>query len=148
MKKLLIAMLVASALSACGRQEKLTLEQALLEKLQADSDLKDYKIDPKDMTDCVVAEIAQSLPVLPMDPQRGAFFQAYASFVSSTNPLKAIDDATPLFGSKQEARKAALSVTEHIMSCMGRLLEPNSAEESESATPPKTEPTQKDKPAT
>lgn len=129
MKKLLLAMLAATALTGCGRQEKLTLEQALLEKMQADTDLKDYKIAPEDMTGCVMEEIAQSLPVLPVDTRRGAFFDAYAQFITATNPLKAIEDAAPLFGSVAEARKAAMSVTDHIMSCMGRLLDQNPPEE-------------------
>lgn len=136
MKKLLIAMLAATALIACGRQEKLTLEQALLEKMQADSDLKDYKIDPQEMTECVIAEISKSLPVMPLDNQRGLYFEAYAKFVSATNPTKAIEDAVPLFGSIKEARVAALSITDHIMYCMERLMDQRQpAEEDRPATP-------------
>ncbi|TAN49662.1 MAG: hypothetical protein EPN21_11105 [Methylococcaceae bacterium] len=140
MKKLLIAMLVASALSACGRQEKLTLEQALLEKLQADSDLKDYKIDPKDMTGCVIEEISKSLPVMPMDNQRGLYFEAYAKFVTATDPTKAIQDAVPLFGSVKDARVAALSITDHIMYCMERLVDQRQPAEEERPAPAAPQP--------
>lgn len=132
MKKLVFALLAAAALTGCGRQEKLTLEQALLAKMEADSDLKDYKIDPKDMTGCVLEEIAQSLPVMPVDTRRGTYYEAYAKFLTITNPQeaqKAIDDAVPLFGSVKEARKAAFSITEHIVSCMGRLTDQNQPEE-------------------
>lgn len=135
MKKLLLVMLAATLLSACGRQEKLTLEQALLEKMQADSDLKDYKIDPKDMTGCVLDEIAQSLPVMPVDSQRGAYFDAYAKFITANNPMQAINDAVPLFGSVQASRKAAMNVTEFVISCMGRLMDKYGPEERDPAQP-------------
>lgn len=134
MKKLLLVMLTATALAACGRQEKLTLEQALLEKMQADTDLKDYKIDPKDMTGCVLEEIAQSLPVMPVDTHRGAYFEAYATFITASDPLKAIDDAVPLFGTVQAARKAAMSVTDHVINCMGRLIDQSGPEEKDAAS--------------
>lgn len=146
MKKLLFAMLAASALTGCGRQEKLTLEQALLAKMEADSDLKDYKIDPQEMAACVLNEIADSLPVMAVDTRRGAYYDAYAKFLTITTPQeakKAIDEATPLFGTPQDARKAAFSITDHVMTCMGQFTDRTAPPERETqAAPEKEKPAQ------
>jgi hypothetical protein len=147
MKKLLLALLASAALAGCGRQERLSLEEALLEKMRADSELKDYKISPEDMTACVVEEISSNLPVLAVDVRRGAYFEAYAKFISATNPLKAIEEEAQLFGSVAEARKAAMGVTDHIMTCMGRLIDQRQPEERPSAAPAAPAPAAPAKPA-
>ncbi len=126
MKKVISVLLVAALCSACDSKEKLGFKEALVEKLKDDSDLKDYKLDPSEIADCVVGEVSQGLPGFPGDPRRDAYFDAYASFVMVRSPAEA-DAATnkyqDTFGSAKAARQAALSITEYIMNCMGQFFE-------------------------
>ena len=123
MKKTIVLLLAAFCLTACpGRQEQTNLKDALNAKLQDDSDLKDYKINPAEITDCVVDAIGDSLPGLPGDPRHARYFQAYAKFLSvksETDIDNAMKEFKDLFGSEKEARTAAVGITDHIMTCMG-----------------------------
>ena len=123
MKKLIVLLFAALFLTACpSRQEQTNLKDALNAKLQDDQDLKDYKINPADITDCVVDAIGSSLPGLPGDPRHARYYQAYAKFLSvksETEVESAMKEFKDLFGSEKAARTAAVSVTDHIMTCMG-----------------------------
>lgn len=123
MKKIIVLLFAALCLTACpGRQEQMNLKEALNAKLQDDPDLKDYKINPSEITDCVVDSIADSLPGLPGDPRHARYFQAYAKFLSvksETDIENAMKEFKDLFGSEKAARTAAVGVTDHIMTCMG-----------------------------
>lgn len=127
MKTVMTVIFAACLLSACGGgKEQLDLKAALIAKLQEDSDLKDYKLNPADVADCVVQAIADTLPGFTGDPRRKTYFEAYATFVSaktSADADKAIETYKDLFGSVKQARAAALSVTDHIMGCMGANIE-------------------------
>jgi hypothetical protein len=133
MTKIMTVIFAALLLSACGSsKEQMSLKEALTAKLEGDSDLKDYKLNPADVADCVVKGISESLPGFPGDPRRNAYFDAYAKFVAVKSPgdaEKAIEEYTNLFGSAQQARTAAVSVTDYIMGCMGAGLEQGTAEE-------------------
>ncbi|HLF96145.1 MAG TPA: hypothetical protein VI457_03295 [Methylococcaceae bacterium] len=147
MKKLLPVLAALLTLAACGHKEKLSLEEALLANLKNDQDLKDYKLDPQEVADCAMEAISDSLPVMPTDPRRAQYFEAYAQFLSSpSSPEEAhrmIEGQKELFGSVQAARQAALSITDHIMTCMGLLIAARTPEDKgESALPtPTNEPT-------
>jgi hypothetical protein len=83
-------------------------------------------LDPAEVADCVVDEIAASLPGFAGDPRRSQFFAAYARFLnvnSSADAESSIAEFEKLFGSKQRAREAATSVTDHVMTCMGKAIE-------------------------
>jgi hypothetical protein len=126
MKRLLIAIIAASLLAGCSTKERTGLKEVLVAKFKDDQDLKDYRIEPEPVADCVVAEIADTLPGFAGDPRRDRFFEAYARFLNVRSPSdaeKAITDYTELFGSAKSAREAATSVTDHIMSCMGKAIE-------------------------
>lgn len=120
-------MIAALLLTACAdSKEKVSLKEALTAKLREDSDLKDYKLNPADVADCVVKSIGESLPGFPGDPKRNTYFEAYAKFVAVKSPgdaEKAIEEYKDLFGSVKQAREAAVSVTDHIMGCMGMGIE-------------------------
>lgn len=123
MKKLMIAFLAVFLLAGCTSKEKTTLKEALVAKFKDDSDLKDYKLDPETIADCVVGEISNGLPGFTGDPRREQFFQAYTYFANAKSPAdaeKAVKDYEQLFGSVKEARHAALSITDHVMTCMGK----------------------------
>lgn len=127
MKKIMTVIFAALLLSACGEsKEQLGLKEALTAKLQDDSDLKDYKLNPADVADCVVKAIAENAPGIPGDPRRERYFAAYAKFVAVKSPAdaeKAMEDYQDLFGGVKQAREAAVSVTDHIMGCMGGAIE-------------------------
>lgn len=123
MKNLLIVFLTAFLLIGCTSKEKTSLKEALVAKFKDDADLKDYKLDPETMADCVVGEISDSLPGFAGDPRREQFFEAFVHFANTKSPAdaeKAVTDYQQLFGSVKEARHAALSITDHVMTCMGK----------------------------
>ncbi len=127
MKKLMIVFIAALLLTACGKsKEQLDLKQALVEKFKDDSDLKDYKLKPEDIADCVVENISQEAPAIPGDSKRARYFEAYAKFVAIKSPTEAeqaVKDYQDVFGGLKEARAAANTVTDYVMSCMGLAIE-------------------------
>ena len=126
MKKLIVLLLAALALVACGKKEKTGLREILIERFSEDQDLKDYNLDPAGVADCVVDEISSSLPGFAGDPRREEFFRAYERFFtvkSAQDAENSIKDFEQLFGSRQKAREAALGITDHIMTCMGKAIE-------------------------
>jgi len=127
MKKILICLVIALALSSCQRSKEQTgLKEALIAKLKDDSDLKDYKIDPADMAECVYQEIADGAPGMPGDPKRPRYFEAYTKFVGVGSPgdaEKAIKEYQDVFGDAKAANQAATSITDLIMSCMGAAID-------------------------
>jgi len=132
MKKLFSAFCVALLLFGCSSKEKNELEEALVSKFKDDQDLKDYHLDPKDIADCVIEQIADALPGFTGDPRRNRFFEAHAHFINASNPAdaeKAVTDYQELFGSANKARAAAMNVTTHIMTCMGKAMDAGYAEQ-------------------
>jgi hypothetical protein len=130
-KNLSILMLAATLLLAGCDRGKSGLEQALAENFRDDQDLKDYKIDPDEMAECVADEIAGSIPGLPGAPQRKAYFEAYTKMIKVTtndqDPQQVLEENQEVFGSIRKAREAAFSVTAHILDCIGTLVEQQGA---------------------
>lgn len=126
MRKILIAVCAVFVLAGCSSKEQTGLKESLIAKFKDDQDLKDYKLDPDPIADCVVREITDSLPGFAGDPRRDHYFEAYVRFVNVNSPNdaeKAITDYTELFGSAKKAREAANGVTEFVMNCMGKAIE-------------------------
>jgi hypothetical protein len=131
MKKLFSAFCVALLLFGCSKGKD-ELEVALVAKFKDDQDLKDYHLDPKNIADCVIEQIADALPGFPGDPRRNRFFEAHAHFINASNPgdaEKAVTDYQELFGSADKAREAAMNITTHIMTCMSIAMEAGDAEQ-------------------
>ncbi|WP_051331604.1 hypothetical protein [Methylocaldum szegediense] len=125
MRNLLIAFLAVFLLVGCTSKEKTSLKEALVAKFKDDADLKDYKLDPATMADCVVGEISDNLPGFGVDPRREQYFEAFTHFASAASPAdaeKAITDYQELFGSVKEARHAAMSITDYVITCMGKVI--------------------------
>jgi hypothetical protein len=126
MKKTIILAAALLSLVACAKQEKTGLREVLIERFKDDSDLKDYKLDPAEVADCVVDEISASLPGFSGDPRRAQFFEAYEHFLnvkSQADADRSLKEFEQLFGSAQNARVAATSITDHVMTCMGKAIE-------------------------
>jgi len=132
MKKTLPILMVAATLLLAGCDRgKPALEQALAESFRDDQDLKDYKIDPDDMAECVADKISSAIPGLPGAPQRKAYFEAYTKMVKVTandqDPRQVIEENKKVFGSIRKSREAAFGITAHILDCMGELVEQQGA---------------------
>ena len=146
MKKLFIAVCIVLAFTACTKKEKTGLRDVLVERFKDDQDLKDYKLDPEAVADCVVDEIAASLPGFAGDPRRAQFFDAYARFLnvkSEADAEKSVHDFEQLFGGTQKAREAATSITDHVMTCMGKAIENASTDGKRAAPSPAEQPAKK-----
>jgi hypothetical protein len=155
MNKFYIAILLALSLLSCSdSKEVVDLKQALTAKLADDSDLTDYKLDPADVADCIVSQIADKSSTLPGHPPRQQIFEAYAKFVSVKSPgeaQKTVDQYKDLFGGVKESQAAAMEVTEYIMDCMGQAIEKLSPEGQKHVPEnarPKDEASQQKQPAT
>ena len=133
MKKILIVFIAVLLLTACGKsKEQMDLKQVLTEKFKDDSDLKDYKIKPEDIADCVLANISEDAPPVPGDPKRVRYFEAFTKFSSAKSPSdleKAVKEYQDIFGGVKETYAAANNVTDYIMSCMGMAIEKATPEE-------------------
>jgi major membrane immunogen (membrane-anchored lipoprotein) len=133
MKKIITVFIAVLLLTACGKsKEQLDLKQVLTEKFKDDSDLKDYKLKPEDIADCVVATISDEAPPVPGDSKRIRYFEAFTKFAAAKSPNdleKAVKDYQDIFGGIKETYAAANNVTDYIMSCMGQAIEKATPEE-------------------
>ncbi|MDD5579473.1 MAG: hypothetical protein PHY16_09370 [Methylobacter sp.] len=119
MKKLLLISLSALLVSACA--DKNQYEQAVLEQMQKEQDVKDYHIPPEHMTDCVVATTSPNMPgAFPLDPKRMMAYRNYAKMLTlptSKDPQKAMEELRNDFGSAKELAEAHSNYTESLMTC-------------------------------
>lgn len=127
LKKTTILALLIALLGGCEPpKQAVGLREAILAKLKDDPDLKDYKLEPAAVADCVMKLISDDAPGITGDPRRDAYFEAYTYLMSVKTPTEAeqaLEKYKDFFGSPQGVREAALKVTDHIMSCMGEAIE-------------------------
>lgn len=111
-------------LSGCA--DKQQYEQAVLEQMQSEKDIKDYNIDPQNMTDCVVDLTSKKMPGLfPFDPTRLMSFRNYAKMLNLTkseDPKKTLEELRASFGSPKALAKAHANYTESMMNCMSSIV--------------------------
>ena len=119
MKKLLLISLSALLLPACA--DKNQYEQAVLEQMQKEQDIKDYKITPEYMTKCVVESTSQNMPGLfPFDPKRLTAYRNYTKMLTldkSADPKKTLEELRTDFGSPKELAEAHNNYTESLVEC-------------------------------
>ncbi len=108
MNKLLLISLSALLLSACA--DKKQYEQAVLEQMQKEQDIKDYKIAPEHMAKCVVDTSSVNMPGLfGVDPKRMTAYRNYAKMLNlskSEDPKKTMDELRNDFGGAKELSDA------------------------------------------
>jgi len=102
MKKITLIVLVALLTAACAKKEKTGLREVLVARFSDDQDLKDYKLDPGEVADCVIDEISSSLPGFAGDPRRAEFFSAYERFLN----VKSSQDAEAAIRQRDEQQLA------------------------------------------
>ena len=119
MKKLLLISLAAILLPACADRNQ--YEQAILEKMQKEQDLKDYKITPEYMTKCVMESTAQNMPgIFALDPKRLMAYRNYTKMLTldkSPDPKKTLEELRVEFGSARELAEAHSNYTESVVEC-------------------------------
>lgn len=140
MKKIFLISFYALLLAACS--EKKAYEQALLEKMQKEQDVKDYRIEPEKMADCVFNTTSQRMPGFSSyDPYRRAAYDKFAKMLTVTqsdDPKKAFEDLKKLFGDPKKMAEAHSMYTESMMECYSLLTDTRSDEENIApATPEK-----------
>ena len=125
MKKKLLILLCALSLVACA--DKNQYEQAVLEQMQKEQDVKDYKIPPEDMMKCVVAQTSEKMPgVFAFDPTRLTAYRNYAKMLALTtpkDPKSTVDQKAVMeqlktdFGSPQAFTEAHNNYMESVVEC-------------------------------
>jgi hypothetical protein len=120
MKKILLISIAALLLPGCA--DKNQYEQAILEQLQLDKDIKDYKASPERMAKCVVDSTSNHMPgVFGLDPTRLTAYRNYTKMLtlsSSKDPKKTLEELRTDFGSPKELAEAHTNYTESLMECM------------------------------
>jgi hypothetical protein len=138
MKKILLLSLAALLLPACA--DKNQYEQAVLEQMKKEGDIKDYKITPEYMAKCVVDTTAQNMPGLfPFDPARLTAYRNYTKMLTLTeseDPRKVLEELRTDFGSSKALTEARTNYTESLMDCYTAVI---SESEKESPREPKAE---------
>ncbi len=133
MKKNLLLALSVLLLTACA--EKNQYEQTVLEQMQSDQDIKDYHLDPEEMTQCVVDISSKKIPGLfPFEPRRKPYYIGYSKMLElkkSKDPKKVLAELSELFGSPQEVAKAHENYAESVFFCIQSLVSETEEEQKE-----------------
>ena len=122
--KYLLMLSIVLALSGCA--EKQEFEQVVLEKMKIEKDIKDYKIDPEEMTKCVTSKTAMKMDgIFPADPRRMQAYKNYTKMITlteSADPKKTLDELRADFGSPKGLADAHANYAESIVDCLSGLV--------------------------
>lgn len=124
MKKILLVTFATLILSGCA--EKSQYEQAILEQIQQDQDIKDYKLDPETMVQCIVDLSSKNMPgIFAYDPKRLQAYRNYSKMLTvgkSEHPEQVLAELRIDFGSPKALAEAHSNYTESVMECIASLL--------------------------
>ena len=133
MKKNILLALSILLLTACA--EKHQYEQTVREQMLADQDIKDYHLDPEEMTQCVVDTSSKKMPGLfAFEPRRKPYYIGYSKMLElkkSEDPKKVLTELSELFGSPQEVAKAHENYAESVFFCIQSLVSETEKEQKE-----------------
>lgn len=125
MKKTSVLLLSVFLLTACS-QEKQDYYQAVLEQMQNDPDIKDYRINPATMADCIVDISSSEMDgFFPFDPKRRAAYVGYTKLLSlkqAKEPQSVLAELRQIFGSGQNVARAQQNYSESVMRCLQGLV--------------------------
>lgn len=120
MKKRVLIFFCVLFLSACADKEN--YQKAVLEEMQSEQDVKDYKIDPEHIAKCVVDTSSKEMPGLfAFDPVRLTAYRNYAKMLTlkkAADPKKVMAELSTDFGSPKAFAEAHSNYTESIMGCI------------------------------
>ncbi len=124
MKKLLFICLSASLLTACA--DKNQYEEAVLAEMKTEQDLKDYKLEPQEMTDCIVDLSSKKMEgIFPFDPNRLMAYRNYTKMITVTqskDPKQTLIELSKDFGSPKALMSARSNYTESIADCLAAVI--------------------------
>lgn len=130
MKKLLLIVMSALLLPACA--DKNQYEQAVLEQMLKEQDIKDYKIDPERMAKCVVDTSSGKMPGLfAFDPARMTAYRNYSKMLTlskAEDPKKTLEALRTDFGSAKDLSDAHNNYTESLVECYTALISSSDAD--------------------
>lgn len=120
------SLLVIAILVLSGCSEKQEYERAILEQMKVEKDIKDYKISPEDMTECVVATSSKEMPgLIPIDPERRQAYKNYIKMLglnTSADPKKTLEELRAEFGSAKALADAHTNYAESVVECVSGLV--------------------------
>ncbi|RLA22135.1 MAG: hypothetical protein DRQ62_08420 [Gammaproteobacteria bacterium] len=120
MKKILVISFSALILVACA--EKAEYQQAVLEQIQNDADIKSYHLDPETVTDCIVDLSAKEMPgFAPFEPIRKAAYKGYTKMISiktSESPEQVLKELRESFGSARGLADAHRNYSKSYLECI------------------------------
>jgi hypothetical protein len=94
MKKIILLSLSTLLLPACADRNE--YEKAVVEQMQNESEVKDYKIAPEYIGKCVVEKSSKKMHgVFPLDPTRLLAYRNYTKMLkltNSTDPKKTLEE--------------------------------------------------------
>ena len=129
MKKLFLISLSVFILPACA--DKNQYEQAVVEQMQKEQDIKDYKITPEYMAKCVVDTTSQRMPgIFAFDPKRLMAYRNYTKMLTlseSADPKKSFEELRADFGSAKDLADAHTNYTESLMECYSAVISESEA---------------------
>lgn len=124
MQKILFLTMAALILPGCA--EKSQYEQTVLEQMQQDQDIKDYKLSPETMAKCVVDLSSSKMPgIFPYDPKRLAVYRNYSRMLTlnkAEHPEQVLAELRNDFGSPKALAEAHSNYTESVLECIASLL--------------------------
>lgn len=130
MKKRLLIALLPFLLTACAEKDQ--YQAAVLahiqkeKKLQEEQHLKDYKIEPERLAQCVVDTSAAKMPgVFAYDPARLTAYRNYTKMLtltSSADPKKMLEELRTDFGSAKGLTEANANFTESLLDCYSAMI--------------------------
>lgn len=115
-----------SIVALAGCSEKTEYEQAVLEQMRKEKDIKDYNIDPDEMVQCVVMTSSKEMSgLIPIDPQRKQAYINYTRMLKlneSEDPKKTLDELRKDFGSPKALAEAHANYAESVVECLSGLV--------------------------
>ena len=135
MKRIII--LTVSAILLTGCADKKQYEEAILEEMNKEADIKDYKLSPEYMAKCVFEKTAAKMPgVVAFDPDRIQAFRNYTKMLTlskSADPKKTLDELRTDFGSPKALAEAHTNYTESLVECYATIISESEEELKEKA---------------
>ena len=120
MKKTLLLPLLLIILSGCSEKEQ--FEQAVLKDMQKEQDIKDYKIDPENISKCVVESTSRKMPGIFLgDPMRLEAYKRYTKMLGlseSKNPQQTLKELQADFGAGRGLAEAKGQYSESVTDCI------------------------------